>query len=403
MSDLPKEMLSVTHARRLLRNIQSKWAQGVVPTAGSQSLEVARQRLAERIASATYEENHVRAGVFRYPADVERARWDRTAEIIERVQPGPFEDGGYLEFLARQAASVEMYLAAAGLDPSVESALQHIIFGTTGEPTSQAFTRQVGDAAIIVMSAGMVYLMYGLAKAVVLSWMPKEAPEGAAVSFSSRIDDTRIVLDRDSTPIDLAADTLLGWLYNGVARPPTSTAPPPIYHPPLDLLANYSERFVIAHEYGHALVDEFKIALPWVSDAHDISDIDKEFRADVIASIVVAASAGELDGVAPNMALQGAVLAMKAHEIADRAIDLAQGGDGTPSWESTTHPPFEERASLVEEVYSSLVEGVQDSRLNVAAMRVPADTAELLWERFSPRLKSELKKGRRLHPIWSRA
>jgi hypothetical protein len=403
MSDGSEKMLSVAHARRLLRNTQREWARGMEPATGNEALELARQRTAERIAEARQEGEYVRVGVFRYLADIERARWDRTAEIVERVQPGPFEDGGYLEFLAYQAASVEMYLATADLDPSVEPALHRIIFGTTGEPTSQASTRQVGDAAFIVMSAGMVSLMYQMAKAVTLSWMPKPAPKGAAISLSGDLQDTRTVIDRDPTSVNIVADTLLGWLYNGFPRPPDSMEPPPIYQPSLGLLTNYSERFVIAHEYGHGLVDQFGIALPWVNDAQNMSGIDKEFRADVIASIVVAASAGELDGVAPNIALQGAVLAMKAHEIADRAIDLARGGDGAPSWRSTTHPPFEARAQLVEEVYRSLTQGVEDSRLDVAGMRVPADTAELLWERVSPRLRTELRTGRRLHPIWNRA
>jgi hypothetical protein len=64
--------------------------------------------------------------------------------------------------------------------------------------------------------------------------------------------------------------------------------------------------------------------------------------------------------MAPNLALQGAMLAMKVHEMADRAIDIARGGDGNPPWRSTTHPPFEDRAVVVDDTYRSMIHGIDD-------------------------------------------
>ncbi len=395
-------------ARAYLHRVQASWARGIARPADLAPLAVARERMAQRVREAVTADGYIREGAFRYEAGVERARWARTEQIIERVQPGPFEDGGYLEFLARQAASVELVLAG-GLVPGAGPVLDRVVFGTTGEPTSQASTTHVGDAAVITMSAGMVYLMYQLAKAVVLSWKQVPAGEGSAVAFSSRPEDTRAVLDADDTPSGLVEGMLLGWLFEGVARPPESAAPPPAYHPPLTLLINNAERFVIAHEYGHALIDQLAVDVPWMSTSADITAPQKELRADLFATVVAIRGAGDLDRMAPNMALQGAMLAMKAHEIADRAIDIARGGDGDPGWTSATHPPFQVRASLVADAYRGLLAdpgeagdpGDAGAGLGAEALYVAADTAEILWERVRPRLTAALRAGRRLHPLWA--
>lgn len=140
---------------------------------------------------------------FRYDAATEQARFQRTREIIDRVEPGPHEDGVYLEMLARLAASIEMHLASIALDELVPAALGRVLFGTTGEPRSHASTTLLGDVPVIVMSAGMTSAYYQISKAVVLSWKLTTPAEGSAVAFSSRIEDTREKLDADDAPVDL--------------------------------------------------------------------------------------------------------------------------------------------------------------------------------------------------------
>lgn len=394
---------ATSRARRFLRRKQADWA-GRVPSPGSPGAwDIARERVAFREASSAKADGFVWDGAFKYPLERERVRWSRTNAIIDRTQPGPHEDGTYLEFLARQAASVELTLEGLDPDGPIRDCLDRIVFGTTAEPTSQATTWWLEGASAVALSAGMVYAMYQAAKAVVLSWkpVPRKDGRGGGVAFSALTEDTRAVLDADDAPVRLLADTLLSWLYTGRARPADSQAPPPIYHPPLALLTAGAERFVIAHEYGHALIDQFAVPIPWIADASDLPEMAVELRADAFATIVVAESAGVWDSMAPNMLLQGAILAMKIHEIADRALDLALGGDGDPEWGSETHPPFDLRASQVIEVYRAFVSRVEDDRLDVRPLFVPAETADLLWERARSVVERTLAQGRPLHPMWS--
>lgn len=399
--DGASEPQGVTLARKYLRQVQAKWAKGIVPPGMTPALVAARERMASRKADAVDEGEFIWEGTFRYRAEAERARWARTEQIIDRIQPGQFEDGGYLELLARQAATIELHLTEAGADPQLEPFFDRILFGTTGEPTDQATTTQILDAEVITLSAGIVYLLYQTAKAVVLSWKPTESEDG--VGFSARAKDTRAVLAADPAPAGLILGMLEGWLFDGTARPPDSAAPPQLYHPPLSVLINNAERFVIAHEYGHALVDHMRAIVPDGTDDMTLSQLEIELRADTFGALSVAASAWQIDRVAPNIALQGAVLALKTLDMAVRAIDIARGGDGNPAWRSQTHPPFSTREDRVVRVYQQFIQDPADGRLDLTPLRVPGETIDILWELIHPRLRAALRSGRRLHPIWQAA
>src|SRR5690554_360523 len=73
-------------------------------------IEAALARAARREQEASVDQGYVYASGFKYPLVMERLRWARTRDIIQRVAPGPYEDATYLEMLARQAASVEIIL-----------------------------------------------------------------------------------------------------------------------------------------------------------------------------------------------------------------------------------------------------------------------------------------------------
>lgn len=329
--------------------------------------------------------------------------------MVERVDPGPHEDGNYLGLLARQAASVELHLLRSLPDEAIAPALDSILLGTTGRPTSDAKTVGSRHSASIRMSAGMIYLLYQTSKAVVFSWKPVPAPPGSLVSFSSKLEDSEEIIRSDPRPTDMMWRILSSWLFDGIARPPDSAPPPPTYSLPLDRLTTYAERFVVAHEYGHALMDLFRMGIPpWSSLEKDFPDARpedlpflRENRADAFGTMVVVGSSSALDRTAPNMALQGAALAMKVHEIADRAIDLANGGNGDPPWSSTSHSPFHLRTELLMRTYSQMVEGLPDPRLGEKVILFPAHTAELLWTQIRPRLIAALNMGATLHSIWS--
>ena len=148
---------------------------------------------------------------------------------------------------------------------------------------------------------------------------------------------------------------------------------------------------MLAHEYGHA-VDQ----LAPRGDA--VTSWDREIRADLFGATVVAQSSRQLDLVSPTIALQGAVVAMRAHDVLDAAHQIARHGQETGSKDSPTHPSWRRRLSVLE--YFFLKAGGEEEQL--PGLRVPAVTLGQLWDRVAPLLREQYRAGRRLHSIWRR-
>jgi hypothetical protein len=74
--------------------------------------------------------------------------------VINRCSPGPHEDGKYFALLAREAASLEMYLTNPQANPVIGEAIDRIVFGTAGEPRSHARSMLLGNSVIVLLSAG---------------------------------------------------------------------------------------------------------------------------------------------------------------------------------------------------------------------------------------------------------
>jgi hypothetical protein len=125
----------------------------------------------------------------------------------------------------------------------------------------------------------------------------------------------------------------------------------------------------------------------------------REFRADLIAARIIAESAPYLDAVPPNIALGGALLGMKIHEVVDDGLRVL----GRPPTRSTTHPPFSLRADAVHGQYmSDFGENIAtDPSLSSEAIIPPARTLEQIWAKVRPRLEADARRGRALHPIWT--
>jgi hypothetical protein len=384
----------LTKARWLSREEQRRWAivAGQVP---SDALAEALDQAAWRADQATTEGDQIRIGAWVYSRDVEDERRARTLRIIERAQPGPFENGKYLEILAREAAAIEMYMAPDPTGSGLARALERIILSTVARPMSHAATAIRGDGVIIAISTGLVDFMYQTAKSIGMALQQKPAPAGALTSVSAKPQDTAARLAADDTALLNFSNTLLNWLFRGTPWPPDSIPPPRVYEPIVGLLISGAERFIIGHEYGHALVDKLNMHIAWGAP----EPTEREFRADCLGAMAVFNSC-KFDRVKPNIALQGAVLAMKAQEIVDRAMDMARGGSGDVYEGSITHPPFAERLSKLLRFYSYLTAANDDEALTVQALMVPAETAEILWERVQPRLATLFGLGAQLHPVW---
>jgi hypothetical protein len=405
----PPEPTALATAREFLRERQAEWARGLPIEPSDNVLDDALLMAGNREAGSVRDGRYIRAGAFKYEAAQEEARWAMTREILRRVSPGPHEDPRYLEMLAREAASVEYILAgdrtASDRSGVPAEILSRILIGTTGAPWSEGYSASIAGMAIIIVSAGMMSLMYQTSKAVVLAWKQKTPPKNRTVAFSTSREDTEDVLKHDPYPVELFHDTLVTWLYEGFPRASHSRAPAQPYQWPLTLLISGAERFVMAHEYGHALIDQLNVT---TRDGQTLgfppapTSWDRELRADAVAIAAVVQSSRELDQLPSNMALQGAIVAMKVHQVLGQALAIATRGVAGPDVGSASHPPLERRIAQVQQTYLQHLADTERVRDSIRGMLVPSQTIEQLWERVAPRLTAYYRARRVLHPIWSR-
>lgn len=390
-------------ARDALRTRQRTWAEQLGFESDQDVYQLARNLAKERQDAMVLDGEYLRESVFRFPVDLERQRWAELRAIMDRVHPGPDEDANYFNIVGRQAATLQAWLLGhTQRRKKVEDLTSRILLGTTGEPRSHAAAERVGAFVYIVMSAGMIDFLYQTAKAVVLSWKVNDAPDGWAVSYSSREEDTAEELSKNTYPIDLMHDTLSTWLYEGFPRAPHAATPAAVYHPALSLLITMAERSVIGHEYGHAFMDHFpseQIDPRFSGVKAPTGPWERELRADAFSFVALNDTAAEYDGTPSPISLQGAALSFKAHEIFERALGIALRGDDTIG-ASSTHPPFSTRLDLLRQMF---IEGHPEptrAEDDLVGVLVPSRTADQLWARVAPRLEGQHRARRQLHSIW---
>jgi hypothetical protein len=376
--------LDLMSAREHIRREQAKWADPTTPPQ-TDALDVALSYLEQRRKQPVVD-GVVSDGWFRYDAANEQLRWDRTEAVLRRVEPGPYEDPRYIEMLARQAASIELLIPDGPLDPG------RVLLGTTGETSNHSATSLSHGYAVVLLSAGMIECMWQLAKCVTLTYVRKEVPDARGVSFSVDPDVIAEHLRTDSSAIDLMADNLASWIYDGTPRSSTSKMPAPELHGPLQLLINGAERFTIAHEYGHAFFDVLDTTGP-------LPPHECELRADTFALKLTRDSAAALDRLPANMALSGAVLAMKANQLIDLALAIARTGKPTPP-ESLTHPPFETRLAGLQQGYLAAQKDLDVARDEMRGMQVPAMIGDMVFATVYPRLLAMYRSGEQVNSIW---
>ena len=397
--------VGLAFARQVLRGTQAQWGAlaGAAPVADGRGAALARAE--ERIAGMRRVDPTIVDGNWRYDSVRERERQALTREIIERVDPGPYEDPRFMAMLARQAASVELAVRDSDIGtPAMAEALARILIGTTGEPRSEAYSESVAAGVVVAVSAGMMEFLYQSAKAVALAWPPTNPAAGYAQGVSVLPERIEAALASDPYPIELLRDTLTTWLYEGRPRAIHSRLPPAEVHAPITLLINGAERFILAHEYGHALIDHLHVLAPDTAVPGDCSEAwRREFAADAFAVRAVVASSRALDRLPANLGLLGAMLAMKACEIFDDAflISAATGDRPKAPAVSVSHPPFAERRALLEELYVARHDrNPTAARLDLPGMQAASDTLDLLWAHAAPEVAAA-KAGRVPHQIWS--
>lgn len=355
-----------------------------------------------REAGASLQGEHYLIEGQRYAAATEQVRWARTREILTRVSPGADEDPRQLEFLARQAASIEVMLRGELVEGGNAAGIalcERVLLGTVPQLLPDAAQRRHGDHFFVLLSAGLIDFVYQLAKATVLSWSmgPREHPQ--YINFRTDAAEVEAHLDRNSSSVLLLERTLAAFLFNGVPRDVVFPVPPPAeYDAPLKFLTNYNERFIIAHEYAHVFHEAHDI-VP-AGDAH----ANEEFASDVIALRLVIDSGAALDAMPTGISTQGAYFVLTALDVLRRALDVARHGEVRGPTGFAGHPPPRARLQVAEACQRQLAPAIEDDvDLAVERGRDAARTLEQLWRRVLKNPSGLQPGGRALHPMWQQA
>jgi len=388
----------LANARTELRKQQrlARERLGVMEPIGvGDALSVALSHADARERGGAIQGDHVISPPFRYALSTEGLRWARTRDILQRAAPGPDEDGRQLEMVARQAASIEIVLRGEcgnTTDPRLQALCDRLLLGTLPALDLGASSRRHGAYYLVLVCAGLIDFTYQLAKATVLSWKPVASQDGR-ISFRGDREDVEAVLAEMPLPLWLLRTTVEHYLFAGISRAPNAPAPPPQYHPPLATLTAFNERFVIAHEIAHTLHEELDIVHPGLGTRGE------EFAADVWALRWAMDSAHLLDGMAPNIAAQGAFFTLTVLDLLHQAIDLARHGEVRPGDRFAGHPPTAQRLATLREAYGDLVTRADDN-LSLRAALFPTQTLSLLWQRLLDDGIAASWRGRHLHSSW---
>jgi hypothetical protein len=380
-----------------------------------ETLDRARLRESQSVRQGDF----IREGINKYPAALEELRWKRTRDIIERIVPGVDEEPVLLEMLARQAASVEIILRREYTsEPSSKAAaiLDRVVLGTVPNLTWEAETKspeRKSNYSIIIISTGLMSYLYQTAKAVVLSWPQVSAPPGATYSFGTQTTQIDQHLKTHPDAQELLYEVTSRYLFQGFPGPTESNIPPVPYTAPLAQLVTHAERFVIAHEYSHGLFNKWESIEP--ESLEPIPGISlkwtKELLADSSAFSIAIVSARELERrLPPNVALQGGIFALSAHDLLRRAKDAFCYGHEQQDLGSESHPPTYRRIKQLQDLYRLTIAGPttyttpngQRVDLSIEGALVPMKTLDLLWRRIEGRFVQARDEGRRLHPIWGK-
>jgi hypothetical protein len=341
---------------------------------------------------------------FRYPAETERRRWARTREVLSRVSPGPDEDGDYLALLARQAASIEMALCSqySKAIPRAAEICDRVLLATVPSTGSDAYSRAYRDYYFVLVESGLIDFLRQLSNAAILSWRPitptidpaHPRPANALqYSFKREPEDLDTVLNADPYPLQLLQRSLSAYIFEGQPRIDIRPLPSQAYQMPLAALMDMSERFVIAHEYGHTLHDELAAA-----DAGGAWQ--EEFFADTAALRLAVGSGFSLDRLPAPYAMFGGFFLPMALDILRRTLNVIRYGKVQPDAGFASHPPLAVRWLNLRRLYLEEISDKHDEN-SVYAAQSPSSTLEYLWSRLMKEGVPEWRSGRAPHAMWN--
>jgi hypothetical protein len=372
-------------ARRRLREIQASFA--AAPSAQGKSPVEAKDRFHEILDLQLQREQgaqvvdgklHAPGALYAYAEGPERARYERTEEIIQRSRPGPHEAVPIFPSLARQAATVELWIAASRTTPQQKQAGFHpaIVLGTVpfAQRRSVPMLSEEHDNAVLLLNLGFVDFCYQLVKLSVLAWKLTSGENVSPASFQSREAAIKEVLDARPALVDSLAELLRSYAETGLAHAlePMPTLP---YQLPLTLLVAFAERFTIAHGYAQLGMFDPTGTRPAAG---------LTAQADVQACVVVLGSAMLQDHVDPMIALQGCLFAVNADQLV--ALQLARRADAPADAARAAEELRQKRCGALTATYVELATGRgmsdDDAQHTATVAREGADAAMQMWRRI---------------------
>lgn len=405
-------------ARLMLRKEQAEAANeapsfphAVLPDATQLSLE--RLHIQRQVVP-TKDPERVRRGEFSFHRDLECERMQRAEELIRRVAPGPYEDPGYFAYLAYEAASFEMVF------PKLRDQFSRTLFGTVHEAMVDSFAHHTNkaDYTVIFMNSGLVDFFYQAAKASVEAQQPTRINRKGRSFVGTDVDleEVRAGLKTNPAPVERLYRTLESYFYLGYPRAFWNEPLLPEESVVLEALEGMTERWALAHEYGHGLalgVDLGKAPNPaWA----------EEFFADTNAAILTVLSAATLDGLPPEVALTGGNFGLACLEIVRRAYSIVTAGYENQDKGTETHPPYLERAQqniavfrrFFDVKYETAGPGFdlrfvmrdhtpdQDNfgKDRASLVYVPSNVLLVIWPTVRELLLQQYKAKRPLHKMW---
>ncbi|RHA38185.1 hypothetical protein D1825_14895 [Cellulomonas rhizosphaerae] len=96
------------------------------------------------------------------------------------------------------------------------------------------------------------------------------------------------------------------------------------------------------------------------------------------------------------MSLQGALLAVRIHEVVQEALTIAGRPEAAPS---DTHPPLRDRLAMLVDLYREDVHQ-EGTDLDVRGMLYATQTLDELWSRARVPLGEWLTSDRPFHTTW---
>lgn len=273
-------------------------------------------------------------------------------DLVRRVAPGPFENANYLALLAYEAASLELVLSDLIGDKQAQERPLRFLLGTrlTRELDACSLTKSIDDYTVVFLNSGLIEFVYQAAKAVIEAMNPVFSADGR-VHSDKNITEISAGLKKNKAPIERVWKTLEAFFFGGYPRAYSKETVHEEYLMPISSLISMAERWVVAHEYGHGLLEGWN-PTAMNSPGEGGSGIPgpqnpswaKEFFADTNATILTVLSAARLDGLTPEFSLPGGIFTLKCIDIRRKAFAVITTGQESIDTGSDTHPPLITRA-----------------------------------------------------------